>query len=82
MFDVTFEIQVIIHQHGVPGAVRLNFDPPLKAEQRDGANYGVGRDMLAFRHAQAHDFEIGGADDCLRLDRLQFRVGENIDNFP
>jgi len=67
VFGVAFEIEVIIHLHGVPGAVRMDVYRALQAQQRDGAGDGVGRELLAFRHAQAHDFEIGCADDCLRL---------------
>lgn len=82
MFGVALEIQMIIDLHGVPRAMRLNFYLALQAQQRDGAGYGVGRDLLAFRHAQAHDFKIGCADDCLRLNCWQFRVSEDIDHFP
>lgn len=82
VFDVTVEIEVIIHPHGVPGTVRLNFDLPFQTHQRDGASNGVRRYLLAFGHAQAHDFEIRRADDRLRLDLWQFRVGEDVDHFP
>ena len=82
MFCMAFKVEVIIHLHGVPGAVRLNFYLTLQAQQRDGAGNGVGRDLLALRHAQAHDLEIGCADDCLRLNCWQFRMREDVDHFP
>lgn len=82
MFYMAIEIQVIVHLQGVPGAMRLNFYLALQAQQRDGASNGVGRDLLALGHAQPHDFEIGCADDGLRLNRGQFRVSEDVDYFP
>ncbi|MCP9339456.1 hypothetical protein [Stutzerimonas xanthomarina] len=64
MFNVSSQIEVIVHLHGVPTVMRLHFDTALQTLQGDGARDSVRWNLFAGRQAQAHDLKLRGADDC------------------